>query len=144
MQHNFFLRRKRLVYSRYNYKKIRSFSRFRKSLCVLWADAKRRMQKEERKKNSQCKAESNAERRIPTDVEFLGRSSTPPKARGPGGRAPIACRFLQFFNENNTFLGIIRLKFLFKNIFLISSIMQMVNDLETEHFFLVTKIHNEK
>jgi len=35
-----------------------------------------------------------------------------------GGKG-VVWRFLQFFKENNTFLGIFRLKFLLKNIFLI-------------------------
>jgi len=39
-----------------------------------------------------------------------------------GGRAPSVWRFLQLFNKNNPLLGIFRLKFLLKNIFLISSI----------------------
>jgi len=46
------------------------------------------------------------------------------EARGSGGRAPSFGGFLQFFNENKTFLGILKLKFLLKNIFPISSIIQ--------------------
>jgi len=81
-----------------------------------------------------------------TDVGVWGRSSQLPEARGSGGRDPSVWRFLQLFNENNTFLGIFKLKILLKNIFLISSITvySTVNDLETEHFYLVTKINNEK
>jgi len=46
-------------------------------------------------------------------------------------------QFLHFFKENNTFLDIFRLKFVLKNIFLISSITvyKTVNNLKTEHFF---------
>jgi len=58
-----------------------------------------------RVKNSQCKM---------TDVGV----------RGSGGRAHSVWQFLQFFNKNKTFLGIFRLKFLLKNIFLIFSIIQ--------------------
>jgi len=38
----------------------------------------------------------------------------PPAAGGKGvwGEAPSARRFLQFFNKNNAFLGMFRLKFL--------------------------------
>jgi len=59
-----------------------------------------------------------------TDVGVWGRNPQPPEARGFGGRAPNVWRFLQFFNENNNFLGIFKLKLLIKNVFLISSIIQ--------------------
>jgi len=52
---------------------------------------------------------------------------------GSVGRALSVWRFLQLFNENNTFLGIFRLKFLLINIFFIE-LYKTVNDLETEHF----------
>jgi len=41
-----------------------------------------------------------------TDGDW-GQSPQLPEARGVGGRAPNVGRFLQFFNENNTFLGIL-------------------------------------
>jgi len=65
--------------------------------------------------------------------------------RGSGSRAPSVWQFLQIFNENNPFLGMFRLKFLLKNIFLISSIIlyKTVNDLKTEHFSR-NKNYNEK
>jgi len=60
-----------------------------------------------------------------------GRSPQPPEERGSVGRAPSVWRFLQFFNENNTFSVYYTLKFLLKNIILIL----LYNDLATKHFF---------
>jgi len=40
------------------------------------------------------------------------------------GRSPQHLAIFTIFNENNTFLDIIRLKFLLKNIFLIFSVIQ--------------------
>jgi len=68
-----------------------------------------------RVKNSQCRM---------TGVGVWERSPQPPKARGSGDRAPSVWRFVQFFNENITFLDIFKLKFLLKNIFLIFPIIQ--------------------
>jgi len=68
-----------------------------------------------------------AERKI-YNVRWVkwGLGTEPPAA---GGRevcfaAPSVWRFLQFFNEISTFLGIFGLKFLLQNIFLISAIIQ--------------------
>jgi len=94
----FFFYAESLVHSRYNIKKIRSFGWFRKSLYF-----KGRC----REKNYQCTT---------TDVKVWGRGFQWPEARRFRGIAPSVWRFLQFFNENNTFLGIFRLKFLLKNI----------------------------
>jgi len=44
--------------------------------------------------------------------------------RGLEAEAPAFGDFLQVFNENNTSLGTFRFKFLLKNIFLISLIIQ--------------------
>jgi len=41
-----------------------------------------------------------------------GLGAKPPEARGSGGGAPSARRFLRFFNKNNAFLGMFKLKFL--------------------------------
>jgi len=49
-----------------------------------------------------------------TDVRVRGRSPQPPEAREIGDKAPSVWRFLQFFKENNTFLGIIGLNFCLK------------------------------
>jgi len=51
-----------------------------------------------------------------TDVGVRGRIPQPPEARVSWGRAPSVWEFLVISNEDNTFLGIIRLKFLLKNI----------------------------
>jgi len=40
------------------------------------------------------------------------------------GKSPQLLAIFTIFNENNTFLGILKLKFLLKNIFQISSIIQ--------------------
>jgi len=91
-------------------------------VCALWTDAEFTI----------CRV---------TDVGVWG----PAGSKGSGRRAPSVWRFLQFFNENNTLLGIFRLKFLLKNIFLFFfQLYKTVNDLETEHFFSLTKIHDEK
>jgi len=50
-----------------------------------------------------------------TDVEVWGR-----RQRGLGAEPPAFGDFYNFFNKNNTYLDIIRLKFLLKSIFLIS------------------------
>jgi len=59
---------------------------------------------------------------IPKD--FVGRRRENSQCRmtdvGVWGRSLQRLGFLQLFNENNTILGIFRLKFLLKNIFLIS------------------------
>jgi len=59
------------------------------------------------------------------DLKFQPELFILPEARGSGGRALSVCRFLQFFNENNTVLGILYLNFLLKAIFLISSIIHI-------------------
>jgi len=69
----------------------------------------------------------------------------PPTAGGKGvwGQSLQRLAIFTIFSENNTYLGMFKLKFLLKNIFLISSITvyKTINDLETEHFFFVTKIN---
>jgi len=67
--------------------------------------------------------EKNSQRRM-TNVGVWGQNPQPPETRESGGKAPSFWQFLQLFNEKNTFLGIYRLKFLLKNVFLISSIVQ--------------------
>jgi len=75
---------------------------------------------------------------------FGGGASSRRRQGGLGTEPPAFGDFYNFLIKNNTFLCIFRLKFLFKNIFLISSIInKTVNDLEL-NIFLVTKIHNEK
>jgi len=106
-QHSIFYTDSLMHSTRYYYKKIRSFGWFWKSMCFVGRC---------RDKNSQCRM---------TDVGVWERNPQPPA----GGKRVFAqslqsWRFLQFFNENNTFLGIFRFKFLLKNSFLISSIIQ--------------------
>jgi len=57
-------------------------------------------------------------------------------SKGVWGQRPQRLAIFTIFNENNTYLGMFRLKFLLKNIFLISSITayNTISDLETEHF----------
>jgi len=58
---------------------------------------------------------------------YGGLRAEPPATGGKGvwGQSPQRLAiFTIFFNENNAFLGIFRLKFLLKNIFLIYSIIQ--------------------
>jgi len=48
----------------------------------------------------------------PPEAGVWEQSPEPPKARRSGGVSPNAWRFLPFFNKNNAFLDILRLKFL--------------------------------
>jgi len=62
-----------------------------------------------------------------TDVGVWGLCPQPPPAaegKVVWGQSPQLLAIFTIFNENNTFLGILKLKFLFKNIFLISLIIQ--------------------
>jgi len=57
------------------------------------------------------------------DAEVWGRCRQLPE-QGGLGEEPQRLAIFTICNKNNTFLGIFRLKFLLKNIFLISSIIQ--------------------
>jgi len=58
-------------------------------------------------------------RQLPRGARPSGRP--PVVCKGVWGQSPSVRRFFQFVNESNTFLGIFRITFLLKNIFLISS-----------------------
>jgi len=58
------------------------------------------------------------------DVGVWGRNPQPPEARGSGEEPPAFGDFYNFFMKITHFLGILRLKFLLKNIFLNYSIIQ--------------------
>jgi len=88
-----------------------------------------------REKNSQCRMTDVGVWRCSPQTPAAVAPSRRRQGDGSGGRAPSFGRFLQFFNENNTFLGMLKHKFLLKNIFLISSIIQTVKESRNWTFF---------